>query len=85
MSRNVLNYLHYSNLYANIAPYFKDLEKMPQKLPSIADPISKKCNIFEPYRTFLVEVQSFGQLAFKMSLMTGSYLRKVLRARKPKE
>jgi len=57
--KNVLNYPDYSNLYANTAPNFNGLEKMPQKLPSIADPISK--NIFEPYRTFLVEVQSFSK------------------------
>lgn len=52
MSRNVLNYLHYSNLYANIAPYFNGLEKMPQKLPSIADPISKNVtslNLIVPF------------------------------------
>lgn len=88
-SRNVLNYLHYSKLHANTAPNFNGLEKMPQKLPSIADPISKKCNIFEPYRTFLVEVQSFSKACIQdvlgLSLMTGSYLRKVLRAREHKE
>ena len=59
--KNVLNYPDYSNLYANTAPNFNGLEKMAQKLPSIADPISKKCNIFVPYRTFLIEVQSFSK------------------------
>lgn len=59
--KNVLNYPDYSNLYANTAPNFNGLEKMAQKLPSTADPISKKCNIFVLYRTFLIEVQSFSK------------------------